>query len=57
MLLENKIAVITGGASVRGIGWATAKRFAEEGAIVWTASGWDRATASSTEPDPLLALG
>ncbi len=34
MLLQNKVAVITGGASVRGIGWATARRFAEEGARV-----------------------
>jgi NAD(P)-dependent dehydrogenase (short-subunit alcohol dehydrogenase family) len=34
MLLENKIAVITGAASERGIGWATAKRFVEEGARV-----------------------
>ena len=34
MLLKDKIAVITGGASERGIGWATANRFAEEGARV-----------------------
>jgi NAD(P)-dependent dehydrogenase (short-subunit alcohol dehydrogenase family) len=34
MLLKDRVAVITGGASVRGIGWATAKRFAEEGARI-----------------------
>lgn len=34
MLLQNKVAIVTGGASLRGIGWATAKRFAEEGATV-----------------------
>ncbi len=34
MLLNDKVAVITGGASLRGIGWATAKRFADEGARV-----------------------
>ena len=34
MLLKNKVAIVTGGASLRGIGWATAKRFAEQGARV-----------------------
>jgi NAD(P)-dependent dehydrogenase (short-subunit alcohol dehydrogenase family) len=34
MLLKDKRAIITGGASLRGIGWATARRFAEEGAVV-----------------------
>lgn len=34
MLLKDKIAIITGAASLRGIGWATARRFADEGARV-----------------------
>ena len=34
MLLKDKVAIITGAASLRGIGWATAKRFADEGARV-----------------------
>ena len=34
MLLKNKVAIVTGAASQRGIGWATASRFAEEGARV-----------------------
>lgn len=34
MLMENQVAIITGGASLRGIGFATAKRFADEGARV-----------------------
>jgi NAD(P)-dependent dehydrogenase (short-subunit alcohol dehydrogenase family) len=33
--LEGKIALVTGGASVPGLGSATAQRFAEEGAIVY----------------------
>jgi len=32
--MEGKIAIVTGAASQRGIGWATAQRFADEGAIV-----------------------
>jgi NAD(P)-dependent dehydrogenase (short-subunit alcohol dehydrogenase family) len=34
MLLKNKVAIVTGAASLLGIGWATAKRFADEGARV-----------------------
>lgn len=34
MLLEDKVVIVTGAASLRGIGWATARRFAEEGARV-----------------------
>ena len=34
MLLKDKVAIVTGAASLRGIGWATAKRFADEGARV-----------------------
>ena len=33
--LEGKVALVTGGASVPGLGSATAQRFAEEGAIVF----------------------
>ena len=33
MLLQDRVAIITGGASLRGIGWATANRFAAEGAV------------------------
>ena len=32
MLLQDRVAIVTGGASLRGIGFATARRFAEEGA-------------------------
>ena len=34
MLLKDKVAIVTGAASLRGIGWATAKRFSDEGARV-----------------------
>ena len=34
MLMKDKVAIVTGAASIKGIGWATAKRFAEEGARV-----------------------
>jgi NAD(P)-dependent dehydrogenase (short-subunit alcohol dehydrogenase family) len=34
MLMKDKVAIVTGAASLRGIGWATARRFAEEGARV-----------------------
>lgn len=34
MLLEGKTAIITGAASLKGIGWATARVFAEQGARV-----------------------
>ncbi len=34
MLLIGKVAIVTGAASLRGIGYATARRFAEEGAHV-----------------------
>ena len=34
MQLKDQVAIVTGGASLRGIGWATAKRFADEGACV-----------------------
>ncbi len=34
MLLTDQVAIVTGGASLRGIGWATARRFADEGARV-----------------------
>ena len=34
MQLKDQVAIITGGASLRGIGWATARRFAGEGARI-----------------------
>ena len=34
MQMKDQVAIITGGASLRGIGWATAKRFADEGARI-----------------------
>ena len=34
MQLKDQVAIVTGGASLRGIGWATVKRFADEGARV-----------------------
>ena len=34
MQLKDQVAIVTGAASPRGIGWATAKRFADEGACV-----------------------
>ena len=34
MQLKDQVAIITGAASLRGIGWATARRFAEEGARI-----------------------
>ncbi len=34
MMLKDKVAIVTGAASLRGIGWATARRFADEGARV-----------------------
>ncbi len=34
MQLKDQVAVITGAASPRGIGWATARRFADEGARI-----------------------
>ena len=34
MQLKDQVAIVTEGASLRGIGWATAKRFADEGARV-----------------------
>ena len=32
--LTGQVAIVTGAASPRGIGWATARRFADEGARV-----------------------
>ena len=32
--LQGQVAIVTGAASPRGIGWATAKRFSDEGARV-----------------------
>ena len=34
MQLTDRVAIVTGGASLRGIGWATARRFADEGARI-----------------------
>ena len=34
MQLKDRVAIVTGGASLLGIGWATARRFADEGARV-----------------------
>jgi len=47
-LLENKIAVVTGGSS--GIGLATAQRFAEQGAYVFIA-GRRQAELETAMPD------
>jgi NAD(P)-dependent dehydrogenase (short-subunit alcohol dehydrogenase family) len=34
MLLKGKVAVVTGGAGINGLGFASAKMMAEQGAIV-----------------------
>jgi NAD(P)-dependent dehydrogenase (short-subunit alcohol dehydrogenase family) len=53
MLLKDKVAIITGGASLKGIGWATAKQFAAEGAkIALLDLHLDAARAAASEIGP-----
>ena len=47
MQLKDRVAIVTGGASLRGIGWATAKRFADEGARVVLLDSDAEATAQA----------
>lgn len=57
MYLQDKVAIVTGGASLNGIGWAIAQRFSEEGANVVLVDiapyNHDRIAAL---PTPALAL-
>ena len=61
MQLNDQVAIITGAASPRGIGWATAKRFADEGARVvildLDGSAAEQAAASLGAAQPGRHLG
>ncbi len=49
MQLTNQVAIVTGGGSLKGIGWAAAKRFADEGAIVVILDLEDKAAAHAAQ--------
>ena len=57
MQLKDQVAIITGGASLRGIGWATAKRFAGEGARIVILDLDAAAAGQATRAIGLVHLG